>query len=408
MKIGFSKRELPVKLPARLVGYEGLRDALSIQDTLMIKVMVVCDHDQTIALLTYDLVGIAHEVVQQLRKHCHQLDHVIVCATHTHSGPQGTLRTDRGILSGKESLFGRYDQEFVDQLISYSISCIHDALSKVSDAKVVKSAMEIKGVAGNRNNSQLKGDPRCLSVSIENDFGKYLLVNYACHPTIYKESFKKISSDFIGVLDREAKKEGYDFCMFINGSAGDISTRFYREASSVEEVERLGIKLYQQIKQGTYYPVKSNDVSVTSLNYNLKLKPPMDVEEAAALVANLEQRAKIDSNNRVLQTQLQGARLNLQRSTLEKQSTSVDTEIVIISLFDVFFIGVGGELTSELTHPFLRDSVYFMSYVNDYIGYLVEDEAFELETYEALSSLIEKGEAVSLMHFIDRQISNLV
>lgn len=86
--------------------------------------------------------------------------------------------------------------------------------------KVVKSAMEVKGVAGNRNNSQLKGDPRCLSVSIENNFGKYLLVNYASHPTIYKENFKKISSDFIGVLDREAKKECYDFCMFINGSAG--------------------------------------------------------------------------------------------------------------------------------------------------------------------------------------------
>lgn len=171
---------------------------------------------------------------------------------------------------------------------------------------------------------------------------------------------------------------------------GDISTRFYLEASNVEEVERLGVKLYQQIKQGPYFPVNSNGVSVTSLNYNLRIKPPMNVEEAEALVANLEQRAKNDSNNRVLQTHLQGARLNLHRFTFKKQSTSVDTEIVIISLFDVIFIGVGGELTSELTHPFLRDSVYFMSYVNDYIGYLVEEEAFEFETYEALSSLLEK------------------
>lgn len=89
--------------------------------------------------------------------------------------------------------------------------------------------------------------PRKMSYSfyIEKENGKKAVVmHFACHPTILNASNRNISGDFPGVIQSLMEEEGYEISFFLNGSGGDISTRFTRQDQSYEEAVRMG-KLFQ-------------------------------------------------------------------------------------------------------------------------------------------------------------------
>lgn len=68
------------------------------------------------------------------------------------------------------------------------------------------------------------------------------------------------------------------------------------------------------------------------------------------------------------------------------------------------FVGVPGELYSELSNPIKTDEVNFVSYANGYFGYFVNANAFDKNYYEAQSSPYRYGEAEKMMKIIEAKI----
>lgn len=72
-----------------------------------------------------------------------------------------------------------------------------------------------------------------------------LLYNYACHPTVTGPENLMITADFPYAVEQSLN---YDVVMFVNGNAGNISTRFTRRDSSFEQVEIYRTELSETLQ----------------------------------------------------------------------------------------------------------------------------------------------------------------
>ena len=68
----------------------------------------------------------------------------------------------------------------------------------------------------------------------------------ACHPTVLNGENLMLSADFPGAL--ESCFADAEMVAFVNGSCGDMSTRFTRRESSFAEMERMAQLAADQLK----------------------------------------------------------------------------------------------------------------------------------------------------------------
>ena len=74
-------------------------------------------------------------------------------------------------------------------------------------------------------------------------FNEVTLFNFACHPTVLGHGNRLISADLFGAAQKSAESATGAPCAFVQGAAGDLSTRFTRRKQSFAEVDRLGTLL---------------------------------------------------------------------------------------------------------------------------------------------------------------------
>jgi len=75
-----------------------------------------------------------------------------------------------------------------------------------------------------------------------------LLLDYGCHPTILDANNLYYSADLIGQIITNLQKEGkFKGVLFLQGLAGDSSTRYTRTSSTYDEVKRLSNIFTSQI-----------------------------------------------------------------------------------------------------------------------------------------------------------------
>lgn len=100
---------------------------------------------------------------------------------------------------------------------------------------------------------------------------------------------------------------------------------------------------------------------------------------------------------RLLQARLEGAEASLNYA---KHGPKQEEWPVTVSIWRInrdIFIGVPGELFSELSNPLQNERIHFAGYANGYLGYFADKAAYDSLNYEALSSPFERGQAEALM-----------
>ncbi|WP_444641250.1 neutral/alkaline non-lysosomal ceramidase N-terminal domain-containing protein [Caproiciproducens sp. R1] len=423
IKAGYGKAYITPPLRKELAGFAGEgRIALGVHDELYARVLLLQNNNETYCIVQTDLLDIDDGFAADIRRDLAGLglkdSNVFAGAIHTHSGPKGTNKGIDPFIKGMENLMGGYDKELCNRYIRSIHKAVENAFKNLCPCNFRYGMIRTEGIATNRNDKRLPGDPVLLALEGTRADGKKLLVyNVACHPTTMNFQNRMISADLPGGVAGFLEDKVYAMVMFLNGSCGDISTRFTRTASTFDEVERISGKLCKYIdkalKQAS--PLPADPLKTGAFTYPMAVKKLDSVENAKAKLEKLSrelQRAHSQSRKdlRLFESRVEGAQSNLSLSVGFGGVDMLPMEVRFFRMGTLVFVFVPGELFSALSNPLRAaygNEVVFCGYFGGYQGYIPDTSSYLAETYETLSSPYERGEGEKLMEAVRDMILSL-
>ena len=312
---------------------------------------------------------------------------VLVSATHTHSGPAGWHGTVHPVLPADldESLIARTAQHIAEAttnvaLVEVDLSVAHTRLS---------------GVASNRHSPEHFFDDSAQVLSMRHrDELIGVVLDFACHPTVLGPDNLGWSADLVAGV-RAGLPAGVPL-LFLQGAAGDVSTRFTRQAATHDEVHRLGAVAAAKVREAlgvAGQQVAPGSITLRSTRCEFDTDPSLGVTAALTVDAS---RPEFDAH----------------RAAQALASNRLPGQLA----FDVGIVDVGSlrwlTLPLELGNQWGSDlaaegDLRVVGYTNGYAGYLVDREAHAAGHYEAVSSFFdaETSEAIqrALMALVQRR-----
>lgn len=249
LKVGFAKADITPTKPMPMWGYGARHAALStgVRDTLWAKAVVLDVGHEKLAIVGLDLGRSPTDaMMQRIRDAIKQkagVGLVMFSGSHTHHGPVIELLDEVG--KGK----GKYDDAvaYAQKLERKLIETITTAAGEVRPAKLGWSS---KHVPFNRNrHSKLEPKPvddELTVIRLEATDGQpiALLVNYSAHATMLDGADLRFSADWPGQMMTSVEEQLKTNCLFLQGSAGDLSPN---PGDDRKGIELFGRALAEQV-----------------------------------------------------------------------------------------------------------------------------------------------------------------
>lgn len=171
-------------------------------------------------------------------------EHIMIGATHTHSGPDAYAFPDE-----KGNTLA--DMDYLNQCVEKIADAINEAKNNARAASLKIAEGEAKGqIAYNYYAPQLY-DPRCNIIQAIEAEGESqgnviaTLVNYAIHPEVIGANRGIVSPDVCGPLYSRIEEKTGGMAFFVNGALGGMVTADNRreggkEVANWEECKRIG------------------------------------------------------------------------------------------------------------------------------------------------------------------------
>jgi len=428
IKYGYSQRIITPPLGTQMAGFLGERKAEGIHDDLYAKSLFLeFGSDQKFLLIALDTLAISLDFSQAVSSEVEHhtgipRDHIFIAATHTHSGPEGLQSTKLLAPDGKMLRVGNIDSALFDFTVEQTVNSTLDSVKNVQQGKLLFGECPFtQRVFGNRRELNTEEQlPTFKMLMLQGDDGnRALLYNFGCHPTILHEQNHFISADFPGEVASLITQQMSElkFAMFFNGAAGDVSTRFYRQKSDFDELERIARVLAESITRCMANTgeliLDPNKFQTVVIPVQLKIKemPPMDVLENMLKQAQDELQSaeeKGERNLRPWQSKVEGIESLIRTSSAIDSAEFIETTLHIMNLSDLVFVGIPGELFStlgrQIEEALKPKKVFVVGYASDYIGYIPDMTAYDEGGYETLSTLLKRGEGERLIEIIKSHI----
>jgi hypothetical protein len=396
-------------------GYiERVNGNVGVHDELFTRCVTLYDGEAKLVIISNDLLEVDTEITLNVRKALNEkfsvpYENIMICSTHTHSGPAITTWD----LSVKDYIknceIKKLKKEITQTIIDNAILCISD-LKPVS---IGFSKSECSEVAGNRVDKSSISDysVNTIQVTDKNNAVVAVIVNYTCHPTVLGADNILISADYPGAMANMLETHFKNStALFINGACGNQSTRFTRRGQDFEEVERMGALLFDSVIKALSEIRNANEsVELNAMLDNIKI-PKKNFPPREELVRNLidaDNYKNSVSNNisssgeiRLAVTKYQGALISLKLSEILNKSGDINSEIQIFRIGEVEIVGVPVELFVEygleIKSKSLSPNTIIAGYANEVLGYVYTKDAAEKGGYEVYASpfSIEAGEFI--------------
>jgi hypothetical protein len=252
MKIGFSKIEITPPLGLPLCGQLEPVKAVGVESPLWATAMYLEDGLTKVLLCSCDILAVSNRLAEAIRRDVARetgvpCANVIVCATHTHSGPN-TID-----IFGKDS-HGEYLQELERTIVQVVVEAYHarcEGYLKVSQTQVPGLAFNRRFLMsdGRIQTHPLKGDPHIaepegpdstqmdiLYAYDDQNKTRGVLVTFGCHATVMERSNSLISADYPGkIREYLVEQIGQEIpVLFCQGASGNICQVNPRNVSQKE------------------------------------------------------------------------------------------------------------------------------------------------------------------------------
>ncbi|MCL1812912.1 MAG: neutral/alkaline non-lysosomal ceramidase N-terminal domain-containing protein [Treponema sp.] len=418
IKLGFARKDITPGFPVPMAGYfVPNRISQGVHDNLYVRALYLEDSKHgPVVILQLDLLGLDRLCLDKIYSALEEpmsgykgpvKNRILICATHTHSGFGGFFNIESGLSQELVYLFGDSNPDLVNLVAEKSVEAVVEASKNCVETNVRINRGTAEGIGMNRRRADIPCDTSLFTMEFNRlDQKKILLYNLCCHPTVLSSENLLLSADFPGAVAEklEGVPGGYDMVVFINGSAGDMSTRFTRQESSFSECNRYAntiLEALEGIKKGLFLPLEKAELNYHS--FSLKKAIPSDTQSAGInlqnALKNLEELKSQNAGTAILRkaaSLVEGAQIALLKSGNKEEiekSENKTVETGILRINDSVIVCSPFELFSSLA-LILKEKkpVECFGYINCLEGYLADIDAWDNFDYEALSGDFMRGE----------------
>ncbi|ALM74491.1 neutral/alkaline non-lysosomal ceramidase N-terminal domain-containing protein [Thermococcus barophilus] len=400
MKTASAKVDITPKSPMPMAGY-ALRKGKSegILDPLYARILYIEDESPVI-MISLDLIRVDNELYEEISGGISNeigipKRNILVAATHTHSGPEISTGFWSSIELSESDI--RSIEEYRQHLIDSILSAVNKL--KIKETSLFGGKAEVNGVASNRLSRDGPMDNECVFLFSEREF---VSLNFPCHPTVLPASNRKFSGDLAGAICRLFERS-FNVALFLNGAAGNVSTRFTRKAQTYEEVKRLAKLFYSHVKDN-YSEIEKieGQIKLKWKNIDLKVKELPPIEELEKFEEELYKKlaeSKIKNISpaelRILESNYLGVKILKRRAELLKNLNKITLRIAKLEIGDkLAAVFVPAELFVEYQLELKKNSPYkytmVVCYANGYVGYIPFSPVEGI--YESYASIVAPSE----------------
>ncbi len=251
--VGVGQVDITPTESVTLAGSPHPQKSSSVETRLFARAVVMSAGSQRLAMVTLDSLKYPTDLAVQARKQVEEAtsipaNNIIICTSHTHSGP----------------LWAYYQDKLVTPIREAVVRAVYD----LSPCAIGTATGSVEGISENRrllidgeawNTWQLKpsekgaypaagpADPELNVLAAISENGRYkaILYNYACHAANTRDT--KISADYPGHVQEYVKEHlGYDVpTFFLAGACGDINPNY--TVKSDVFAEQLGQEILSRL-----------------------------------------------------------------------------------------------------------------------------------------------------------------
>mgnify|MGYP001178153182 CR=1 FL=1 len=398
---GMSELEITPPLGSTIPGYFTDRKSTGIMDPLFVKAGVVESDERAFAFVVLDVLLITSDLTEKIRRREAKLspilpEHVMVSATHTHTGPPVSTTT-----------FYQADEAYKEWLVKKAADAIVLAYEKREEAQIgygighegeiafhrryfmKDGTLQTNPGIGNPNVDRPAGpiDPQVSVIRIDNKDGKPLgvVTNYALHTdtvggTLYSGDFPgELSAVIKKVLGPEAVS------MFMMGASGNINHIDVLGTGKLGDVRRPHIhqkigrilagevlKVREKIAVTDRAPVQSIRAELT---FRYRQPTQQEVDEAKKA---LQESSPDEVEHNFAKELLQA---------YESGEGEVSAEVQVARIGDIAVTGIPSEIFVEFGLQLKEASPFPITIINELCNgspgtYLCTREAYEQGGYE--------------------------
>lgn len=193
------------------------------------RALVLSTHNgPTVALVSLDLVVTTRALHARVATRVERLGiepaGLLLCATHTHSGPGGLLRDRLAATVGTDHFQPAIEDAVVDAVVVAVREAVEAlAPATLSVAHLVRSAEQRVG----RDRGPVAGPPEQVhGLLVRDEAGRPVgaVVHAAVHPTVRRREWDRFDRDLAGAIEvRLGQELGGVPALFINGAFGDVA-----------------------------------------------------------------------------------------------------------------------------------------------------------------------------------------
>ena len=379
IEFGISKIDVTPQSPCRMGGYNRKGAWTDVLDPIEANASAVCVDLVPFILIELDSIMVSKDFSLSVKnavssKTGIDSSNIVVACIHTHSAPCYFKLAYEDTLP---------ETELTSDLIGLATEAAVSAWASRSKATVSMEMLGIEGLYGNRN---VQGGPADKQVSIFSfedaqggrPIGKMLFIS--AHPTILNGKSAVLSADLIGhVRQRLERKYGCPV-LCVNGTCGDVSTRFYRQGEGVAELERTANELCAQIESKRERAALRVD---TPRWGSINMKSVYDAKTDPDWIEMTNRIEAMDASPmRDFLLKRQQLKLSMGKIELELPSQFA---VIGNCIFITMPCDTCSTLGLDFKRAFSQYNVFVIGYANTYCNYLVpqEDYGKYFETYNS-------------------------
>lgn len=395
-------KDISCKVGTPLAGYGPNDISVEKLDDLQLHGLALDDGRTKTLLMSFDLVGMNADLIRRIRHACAEIlgvkdQNVMLSCTHTHGGPHTRRYSKKTSSSVKYDSFAPAE-DIDDEYVAFLEAATVDAVKRlVTDGKWRDCRVGFFSSQCDENrNRRYTTVENCASFNAhrralhklttgiaDKELGTvalldattyeplYVIGNYAAHPLASHAPGRgglRITSDFPGFYRRYVERETGATAMFVSGACGDL----------VPKDDELGVNAARKVGENLAMASVAAIIDIKRNDGRFVIRKP----RLGASIVTMESRLRAPY------------RKMFGRDT-EKM------ELQVLSIGDIAFLGVPGELANELGleikwhSPFKRTFIAYCA--TDYFGYISTLNQVAAGGYEPQSQYFASRDTLRLV-----------
>jgi hypothetical protein len=263
---------------AFLAGYGMNRRSVDAHDRLMAHCLMLESGGTRLAFVSCDLIGLPRYQIERIRALVHAVtpEHLIINATHTHSGPDTMGQW------GPDIQTSGVDQAWMAGLRTSVAGLVDGLAAKLQPANLkFAETTDVPRISKNIRVPRILDTGLAIMQAVGATDGKPIatVVNYACHPEILNTH--RITADFPHWLYSTVEAAGGGVCIYWNGAQGGMITADYDETTAPrgenwQAAETIGTALGKRVLEllQTAEPIKGTPITTQRRIFSVPLQNP--------------------------------------------------------------------------------------------------------------------------------------